>query len=350
MRRWLALLIALSLPACALAVTEGVVESAPGIELELGFLGDQTQESFLPRPRQVQEEAGWMLSQAYDPQMGEGGNYDRMTSMCRLTSGEACRANLLLEAYERGEAKGNAEHVLNVQNDVVVGVYPLEEKDYDGESVLLLLPGTMLSDEQILDIIDAYAVLGLRFDPQALNERNCVRGETFWRHDTPEERERSSNIRKEIERGTLPMQAIDTSSIRTVTVNMRYFLGSYGPDDRFIFTPFRRMTDEELAARLVCIGIKGIDADTLMLERSARHMLAGEQDYPLSMELVSIQDVGIYSAQHETLQEDGRKSWMLPRKVVLTFTWKDEQGKTVYLDVAVDRHSGELLEHTIRNP
>ena len=146
------LALCLLLPALALAVTEGVVETAPQVEIELGFFAEEMQESYLPEPRTVQEETGWMLSQTYIEQASRGGDYEQMTSMCRLTSGETYRANRLLEAYVRGEATGHGERVLNAEKNVVVGVYPLDEEDYDGENVLLLLPGTMLSDAQILDL------------------------------------------------------------------------------------------------------------------------------------------------------------------------------------------------------
>ena len=116
-----------------------------------------------------------MLEEAYTEIDTREMSYDdiraHLTSNCRLTTGERKRMEKLMAAYAAGERTGDGASVLEAKKNVRVGVYALDPAEYDGERVLLLLPGNCLTDEEMLAILDAYRQLGEPFDPDALNER-----------------------------------------------------------------------------------------------------------------------------------------------------------------------------------
>ena len=55
----------------------------------------------------------------------------------------------MMAAYAAGERTGDGASVLEAKKRVRVGVYALDPKEYDGERVLLLLPGNCLTDEEM---------------------------------------------------------------------------------------------------------------------------------------------------------------------------------------------------------
>ena len=152
MRKWMmAALLALALPACAMAVTEGVVEEAPAVELE----PIEAEISYLP-DASYYDDYGGVWEQATEQADGEllDVMFNDVEQRPRLTAGEAARARALLEKVQAGEIACTGESVLEKMEDVVVGVYALDPADYDGERVYTLLPGPCLSDEQLLSLID----------------------------------------------------------------------------------------------------------------------------------------------------------------------------------------------------
>lgn len=342
MRRWAcALALCLLAPAGALTVTEGVVESAPPVALmELTQSGSAPQEGYLPTIRTSAKEPAWEQESEYIPQ--EPFDYGNMSTLPRLTAGEAARAKALLAAYEEGEATGDGESVLEARSDVLVGVYRLDPEDFDGETVMLQLPGVMLSDGQLLAIIDAYHRLGLRFDPDALNERNCARGHAGARSMTQEELERGDRIRLQIETGVLDAEAIDTDALVHARVDMKYYYGSYGAASEAIFFPYRRMTDEEIAAFEVLIGarceVEGMD--TVMLERAAREHLRDRIGCPMGMELRKVGEKGWYRPWDPQRQ---KSTGELRKLVTYTFHFALEEGGSASADVIVDTQSGAML-------
>ena len=195
-----ALMALLCLPMGALAVREGVIEDAPMVEA-------RRKTSYLPMHRVVVEETGWMLEEAYTEIDTREMSYDdiraNLTSNCRLTTGERKRMEKLMAAYAAGERTGDGASVLEAKKNVRVGVYALDPAEYDGERVLLLLPGNCLTDEEMLAILDAYRQLGEPFDPDALNERNCVRGHTFMGTSEGDNEERRARLKGLIQRGIL---------------------------------------------------------------------------------------------------------------------------------------------------
>ena len=279
-----ALMVLLCLPMGAQAVREGVVEDAPTVEV-------QRKASYLPMRRVEVEETGWMLEEAYTEvdtmQMMHDEIRASLTSNCRLTTGERKRMDKLMAAYAAGERTGDGASVLEAKKNVRVGVYALDPAEYDGERVLLLLPGNCLTDEEMLAILDAYRQLGEPFDPDALNERNCVRGHTFMGTSEGDNEERRARLKGLIQRGIIRREDVP-ETMTAVELDENSFLGSYG--GKFILTPYRRLTDDELLNMLFLSGFKNESEaiDLPAAERNARLALREKNGCPLSMELTSI--------------------------------------------------------------
>ena len=307
-----ALMVLLCLPMGAQAVREGVIEEAPMVEV-------QEKISYLPRVRQEKAETGWMLEEAYTEidttEMLYADIRACLTSSCRLTTGERKRMDKLMAAYAAGERTGDGASVLKAEKNVRVGVYALDPAEYDGERVMLLLPGNCLTDEEMLAILDAYHQLGETFDPDALNERNCVRGQMYLRSVTAEDEGRWMSLKAQVERGILKREDV-SQTLKAVEVDGASVLGSQ--NGKFIFTPYRRLTDDELLDDMFLGGIQneceGIDIDAA--ERNARLALREKHGCPLSMKLMSLHAYDDYG------QAGGH--WGRMRYISLLFEYTDE--------------------------
>lgn len=307
-----ALAVLLCLPMGAQAVREGVIEEAPMVEV-------QEKISYLPRVRQEKAETGWMLEEAYTEidttEMLYADIRACLTSSCRLTTGERKRMDKLMAAYAAGERTGDGVSVLEAEKNVRVGVYALDPAEYDGERVMLLLPGNCLTDEEMLAILDAYHQLGETFDPDALNERNCVRGQMYLRSVTAEDEERWMSLKAQVERGILKREDVP-QTLKAVEVDGASVLGSQ--NGKFIFTPYRRLTDDELLDDMFLCGIRneceGVDIDAA--ERNARLALREKHGCPLSMKLTNLHAYDDYG------QAGGR--WGRMRYIDLSFEYTDE--------------------------
>lgn len=86
-----------------------------------------------------------------------------------LTDEEKARLPDMLSRYQQGERP--TQSVLNKTENVSVGVYSLDAADYQGESVFVLLPVRLLTDDELLGLIDAFAQLDLPFDADGLRQR-----------------------------------------------------------------------------------------------------------------------------------------------------------------------------------
>ena len=169
----------------------------------------------------------------------------------KLTEDELARVNAIQTLWDEG--KRPAESILNLTENVVLGVYELRPEDYDGETVFLILPVTVLSDDQILQIIDAYAQLGKKFEPALLSYRNCARGGGIevTRFYSGDERERVTLLIELFKRQGLRAEKDSTplpndDGIGEIKLDKEAFCGL----DSFVFYPFRRMTDDELFLRI----------------------------------------------------------------------------------------------------
>lgn len=340
----LAAALALALPACAAAVTDGVVESAPAVEMEEERA--QAEDSYLPDASYYAYDVYLPDWEEADGQQEPDGETDiEVEQRPRMTSGEAARARALLGQVQSGEIAYTGESVLEKMEDVVVGVYALDPADYDGETVFTLLPGTCLTDEQLLAIIDAHAQLGLTFDPDALNARNCARGggiETT-RFFTPEEAERYIYMAELIQYGRMDAQRAGAAqAVRNPRLNSAYYCGM----EDFSLKPYRSMTDGELLSLLLEQGVQdeSSEFDFAAMERDARAVLNGRLGCPLSMRLEGISTQGgyvpsIFTAQGERdWQGEGRRSYSA------TFSYTDAQGVMVYANVVFDWETKELVD------
>ena len=223
----------------------------------------------------------------------------------------------LMAAYAAGERTGDGASVLEAKKNVRVGVYALDPAEYDGERVLLLLPGNCLTDEEMLAILDAYRQLGEPFDPDALNERNCVRGHTFMGTSEGDNEERRARLKGLIQRGIIRREDVP-ETMTAVELDENSFLGSY--DGKFILTPYRRLTDDELLDVLFLSGFKNESEaiDLPAAERNARLALREKNGCPLSMELTYM------NTSYDYGEANGH--WRRIPFVTLMFEYVDEAG------------------------
>lgn len=345
-KRMLMLAICLLLTAYALAVTEGIVEDAPPVamqieaEQEVSYLPDESYyayDTWIPEWENSEE---WTQSHTNDGEM-----YEDVYQNPRMTAGEAKRALRLLEQYKAGNAVYAGESVLEKMENVVVGVYALDPAQFDGETVYTILPGPQMTDEQILAVIDAFAQLGMDFDPENLIYRNCARGggiETT-RFFAKEERERYSLLWEKVERGIIPTDAAYEGLIRAPKLDGAYFCGMMD----FSIKPYRSMADEELMSVMMAIGVrdKSAEIDFDSVERRSRDVLRKTVGTPLSMELSNVDQDGSYIPSLYTA--DGEEGWDANAEARYTygahFSYYTAEGVQVYAHVAFDKETDELV-------
>lgn len=164
-----------------------------------------------------------------------------------LRPSEKERAVRLLEEYQKGTRPQKS--VLNATENVVVGVYGLRPEDYEGQTVYVLLPAKVLTDDELLAIIDAYAQLGQVFDPNGLSLQNCARGGGLecTRFYAEEERDRRGRLSDLYKRQGIRPQGEATripgdDGVGVIQLNVDEYCGM----DSFHFLPYRAQTDEEL--------------------------------------------------------------------------------------------------------
>ena len=203
----------------------------------------------------------------YFPVRGTAAEEDQYR-LPRLSDRELARYNELLEQVESGSL--SLEDVSTCVNrkdmdDTTVGVYPLDPKDFAGETFYVILPyNQRIKDQQILSLIASFKELGISFDPDSLNERNCTRmaynGVT--RYLTEEEESRKTTLQSMIARGILTKDSIAPESDCFYTDP----IPGYTP---FCFYPYRSLTDDELAAFLFA-DHSAWDSDPTLVERIAK--------------------------------------------------------------------------------
>ncbi|MBQ7886733.1 MAG: hypothetical protein IJ313_07565 [Clostridia bacterium] len=346
-KMWIALLCCL-LPMSALAVTEGVVENAPQVEIEgmtksaeISYLPDESYYAGYGDWFPAWENAAEWVESEFD-----GECFHDVEQRPRMTAGESARAEKLLSSYQAGEIAYEGESILNKMENVIVGVYALDPADYAGEAAFVLLPGPCMTDEQILAVIDAYAQLGLTFDPAKLSARNCARGggiETN-RFLTEEERARYQNLARLIERGLLDVAHIDTDQALQPTLDSRYFCGL--PD--FTIRPYRAATDEEFAAMLVDLGYHDMtgEVDYDAIEKESRALLNERLGTALSMELGYVYNEGSYVPK--LFGANGKEGWDWDtpgrRSYGASFTYTTPEGILVYVNTTFDWETKKLVD------
>ena len=121
--------------------------------------------------------------------------------------------------------------------------------------------------------------------------------------------------------------------LKAVELDNASFLGSY--NGKFIFAPYRRLTDDELADMLFLKDVQnqceGLDLD--LLERNAR-LAIHEAGYPLSATL--------YRMHSYTDRILSGREWKKKRIVSLTFSYSDEAGTAQKVYVYLDGGTGKV--------
>jgi len=335
----------------AFAVTEGEIEEAPDVEISLTI--DQSSTGYyIPDPSYFESEyedaPEWADSKTY-----VAGTYNEEAEMYQgtsnpfLTEGEIERANLLLLEYETGKKTGNGKSILNITENVALGVYAVDPDDFNGEPFYHILPATNLTDEEILSIIDAYALMDYRFRPEKLSYKNTMRGggEETSRHMMEEEFGRLHALAEMITYGYLDAE-IKADNL-FITLDSEY----HKRMPNFKLLPYRSLTDEELVSWLLSMGYKDESDkyDFAAIEKQARAALYELLKLPLSMQRESIFPDGSYiivpfhkdgAIDWDTLEKENREA---RETYGATFTFIGDDGYTVNNIITFDTKTGAIL-------
>ncbi len=238
MKRMLAFSLCLALLLPGMATAENTVEilpttpPAPVIVIEENDYAFEDMEPFFQNA----------IAQGYTTD----GNFNY--ELTRLSPEELEKLPDIQAAYDAG--KRPEESVLNKAEEVHVSLITLPPEQYEGESWFLILPNRAMTDEELLQVVDAFAQIGEKLNPDALTWHNCMRmpvGETPMRGFRGDERERYQSIRELYTRGGLRPETPFTRLPGDDGVGV---IGLYEEDfnglDELRFYPARRLTDEEL--------------------------------------------------------------------------------------------------------
>ena len=179
-----------------------------------------------------------------------------------LTASERERLPEIQRRWEVGERPENS--ILNLTEQVHVSVIQLPSEQYEGQPCFLLLPNRDLTDEELLQVVDAYGQLGLTLDPDVLSWRNCMRGggiEVGVRSFRDDERERQAELiglytRAGLRPETPFTDLVIDDGLGRVALDEEDFNGL----EEFHIRPARRLTDEDLL-QLIALNRDEIGAD-----------------------------------------------------------------------------------------
>lgn len=182
-----------------------------------------------------------------DPQISESYGF----SDPWLTDLELAKIREYQAALRDGELGYTGESIINPTSvtDIDVAVFTLDPDDFCGETFYVFLPDSeSVTDTQLVALADAFEKLGIDFDPDSLNDRNCCRHCNVLesRTLTVEENSRMDALRDQVRRGQLKKEDVPAGT-QVLTVEKRTERG-WGLDKKtFLFYPYRQMTNEELA-------------------------------------------------------------------------------------------------------
>ncbi|MBQ3232948.1 MAG: hypothetical protein IJA93_08285 [Clostridia bacterium] len=344
------LMIALSIPS-ALAVTEGKIEDAPDVDVSITIENAQTG-YYLPDASYFESEYDdapeWAKSKTYvTPAYNEEAEMYLGTSNPFLTPGEIERANILKKDYEAGNRTGDGKSILNKTENVSIAVYTLDPSDFAGEPFYHILPATNLTDEEILSLIDAYALMGHEFRPENLSYKNTMRGggEETSRLMMEEEYNRLHALTEMIIYGYLD-EDIKVEKL-FITLDSKY----HKRMPNFKLLPYRSLTDEELVSWSLSMGYhdESDKYDFAAIEKQARSALYELFKLPLSMQRESIFTEGSYIV-HPFLKngaidwEELEKNDYEARETYgAMFFFVDADGVEVNNVITFDRETGAIL-------
>ena len=167
----------------------------------------------------------------------------------RMSGSEKLRFAEIQARTEAGEKPDSS--VLNKLEDVTVSLIQLPREQYEGEDWYLILPCRELTDSELAQIAGAFLEAGIRFDPDLLNWRNCMRGGAItetrgWKGD---ERERYFSLGEQFNRSGLRPETPFTAAVEDDGIGRVRFADdpdSFNGPEYFNFLPARRLTDAEL--------------------------------------------------------------------------------------------------------
>ena len=306
--RWMSLLAAITLPATVLAQTPTftplpMVTPLPTHTVEVPALpavstGSTLEENVAVLLPTLAPAVSLQITEteneyAIDLEAYYGGDYAMpVTSyqMPALTPEEIQRAAEAQARYDAGERP--AHSILNPIENVGIGVYELPSEQYQGESTFVILPQRELTDEELLQLMDAFAALGRTFDPDALSWRSCMRGGGIecTRGFAGDEAERFGSLQDLCRRGLItpesPMSVLPCDDgFGVIQLNPDEFCGM----PEFRFTPARRLTDEELLqyGATMLNGQQATAGQYASWEAQLRQQMYNVMGTPLSAERIS---------------------------------------------------------------
>lgn len=292
-----AMLLVLVLPVLSVsAFAEDVIEAAPQVTLpmETPAEEDSAPEEISQEEGSAEESAMYSSAGSFNfdsslyPYLPDNMNMLRGSmpeseqyEWPRLSDGELERVRKLMASLAAGEiAPYSGPSVANKTDNMTVGVYALDPEDFYGQTFYVILPTQRLSDDQLLSIIAAFDELGIPFDPDTIGPWTCFRpfysyGAT--RKMTDEENTRMASIKRQVIHGIIKREDIHPESVcRTVETGLGVFC----------FYPYRRMTDDELAA-FAFAKEDPWPQDPDHMEQIARDFARDVMNLPISMKLTN---------------------------------------------------------------
>ena len=240
--------------------------------------------------------------------------------MPTLTPEEIERAIQAKARYDAGERPSH--HILNPIENVVIGVYEMPAEQYQGEAAFVILPQRELTDEELLQLVDAFSTLGGEFDPNGLNWRNCMRGGSIecTRGFAGDEAERFGSLQDLCRRGLIK----PVGSMTALPCDDGFGVVPLNPDEfcgmtEFRFFPARRLTDEELLqyGATMLNGQQATAGEYSEWEAQLRQQLYNIMGTPLSADRISEslynesdsaiwgEERKLYRAQFELIGQEG---------------------------------------------
>ena len=159
-----------------------------------------------------------------------------------MSASEKLRFADIRRRAEDGEKPDSS--VLNKMEGVTVSLIQLPRDQYEGEDWYLILPCREMTDSELLQVAGAFLEAGIRFDPDLLNWRNCMRGGAItetrdWKGD---ERERFFSLGEQFNRAGLRPETPFTPSVEDDGIGRVWLADdpeSFSGPEYFSFLPAR---------------------------------------------------------------------------------------------------------------
>ena len=333
-----AALLALTLvPFSATALTENVLETAPEITAV------EVPPEEIPAEENEEAKDSWddedpyLPYKEYLPERGttpEEGQYYNP----RLSDSELARYKELLAMLENNEITldgiPSCANLLEMDENPL-RVYSLNPDDFDGETFYVILPWSQkMDDKQLLSLMASFRELGISFDPDSLNERNCTRraynGQNRYLSD--EEGYRRSSLQYMIVRGMLTKEDAAAVSAGICTEK----IPGYGP---FYIYPYRSLSDAELI-RFLLTEYSAWETSPDLIERTALSAARNILRLPLAL-----------SVSDEKVSPDLESGIETVNRYTLSFCpqyddayYDDDYNELSLIDIDMLETSGKKLE------